>query len=243
MAKLLQTLERHIDPDTIDTMSRQLGTTPDQTNQAVATLLPLLIGGLSRNTHQSVEQKQRLNQALERDHDGSLLGQLSNLAGSFLGNSPSSAGGGQAGGLAGALGGLLSGGAGGTPGNVPGRALQADSILRHIFGNQRQQVETGVGRATGMPGDKIHQLLAMLAPTVMQALGRVKREENLDADGVTRLLDEERSEIEKQAPDTQPGGLLKLLDSNRDGKVDMSDGIAKAGMALGAAFLMSRRRR
>lgn len=236
MAKLLQTLEQHLDPNTINTLSRQLGTTPEQTNQAVATLLPLLIGGLSRNTHQSQEQRRSLNQALEQDHDGRLLGQLSNLAGSLLGNQNPSAGGG----LAGALGGLL-GGAGGA--ETSGRALKAEGILNHIFGNQQQQVETGVSRVTGMSSGKIHQLLTLLAPTVMQALGRVKREENLDEEGVTRLLDEERTEIEKQAPGTQPGGLMRLLDSNQDGKVDLSDDIAKVGMALGTAFLMSRKRR
>ena len=36
---------------------------------------------------------------------------------------------------------------------------------------------------------------------------------------------------------------VKLLDSSQDGKVDLPDNIAKVGMALGFAFLVSKRRR
>lgn len=78
----------------------------------------------------------------------------------------------------------------------------------------------------------------MLAPVVMSALGKVKKQEHLNADGVSRLLDEERSKIEREAPDTQQGNLLGFLDTNDDGRIE--DDVAKLGAAAGGAYLLSR---
>lgn len=85
---LLDGLRDQLGGDTISTLAGQLGTDPQTTKNAVEMALPLLLGGLAHNSAEPAGA-QALGQALERDHDGSLLG---NLAG-FLGGAGEAAGG------------------------------------------------------------------------------------------------------------------------------------------------------
>ena len=235
MPNLTDELRKSLDPQTISSLSRQIGANEEETRQAVGALVPMMIGGMSKNA-QSDEGAQRLNSALEQDHDGSLLDNLSSMLG-----------GGSSGGLGGLAGGLMGAGGGGGVGGMLGgllgggsRATNGAGILGHILGGHQGPVQNGVSRATGLGTGSTGQLMQLLAPIVMSALGKVKRQQNLDSRGVSNLLDRERSTLEEEAPDTQQGGLLGLLDSNRDGKVNMEDDVAKVGAALGTAFLMSR---
>jgi len=91
------------------------------------------------------------------------------------------------------------------------------SILQHIFKGQSNAVATGLGQASGLQPDKATALLTMLAPLVMGALGMAQRTENLDATGVASILGQEHASL----PPTTAGlgGMLGLLDANRDGSV------------------------
>ena len=233
MPNLTDELRKKLDPETIRSLSQQIGADEDQTRQAVGALVPMLIGGMSQNVRGSDEGAQALDGALERDHDGSLLDNLSSMLGGASG-AGALGGGALGGGVGGMLGGLLGGGS---------RATNGAGILGHILGGRQEPVRNGVSRATGLGSGSTGQLMQLLAPIVMSALGRVKRQENLDSQGVKDLLERERSTLEEETPDTQQGGLLSILDSNRDGKVNMEDDVAKVGAALGTAFLMSRGRR
>lgn len=232
---LLQELQQRLTPERIQALSQQLGSDEETTAQAIATALPLLIGGLAYNANQGQDQVASLDRALERDHDGSLLDQLGSLL--------------QGGGLGGMLGGLLGNRSAQTEtqsepsGQIERRAVDGQGILEHVLGPRREAVERGVSQASGLDQAKAGQLLALLAPIVMSALGRLKRQHNLSGPQVKEVLEHDRSEIERRMPNTPQGGLLGILDSNKDGKVDMRDDIAKVGMALGAAFFLSRRGR
>ena len=63
-------------------LSRQLGTDPDQTGNAVAAALPLLLGALGRNSAQP-QGAQALYGALQRDHGGGM--DLGSVLGAVLG--------------------------------------------------------------------------------------------------------------------------------------------------------------
>jgi hypothetical protein len=77
--------------------------------------------------------------------------------------------------------------------------------------------------------------MSMLAPLVMGALGRQRRQQGLDVSGLTGLLGNERREIERRQP--AAGGILSsLLDTDSDGDVDMGD-LAKHGAGLLGKFL------
>lgn len=241
MAELLETLQAELDEDTIRELSERIGSDEETTQRATSMLLPVLIAGLSRNVDRP-EGRRELDHALERDHDGSLLDQL---GGMLRGE----------GGLGDMLGGLFgsreetttstTSTAPRASGQAPAdKRLDGDGILRHLLGSERASIEEGVARASGMDRSKVASLMTLLAPIVMSALGRVKRKEHLGADGIAEVIRRERRVIEEQAPETQrQGGLSRWLDSNRDGKIDFSDDIAKVGMAIGSALLIGRGRR
>jgi hypothetical protein len=113
-----------------------------------------------------------------------------------------------------------------------------DGILRHTLGERRGTVEQELGRRTGLDGGTIAQLLPMLAPLVMGALGRAKRQEGLDINGLASTLTNERRKAETMSAGTIDV-LSMLLDTDRDGQV--ADDISQAGMGLLGRLLRRRR--
>jgi hypothetical protein len=107
--------------------------------------------------------------------------------------------------------------------DVPGYVSRASEgpgagILRHVLGGQQQAVQHGLGQATGLDAGKAGTLLTMLAPLVMGALGRAKRENSLDAGGISTLLTGEQEHLKESAPGVM-GALGRFLDQNNDGSV------------------------
>ena len=214
MSQLLDTLRQQLDQQTVSKMADSIGADPSSTQNAVSTALPLLIGALSRNATSSPQGAQALNQALEQDHDGSLLDNLGGLLG-------------QGGGLGGLLGSLS--------GAAQGRATDGAGILKHVLGGKQSSIARGISKATGLDPQQASQLLGLLAPVVMGALGRVKREQNLQAQDLADQLDREREQIEREAPGMSQGGLLQLLDRDDDGSV--IDDVSQLGKLLGKSGL------
>lgn len=117
---------------------------------------------------------------------------------------------------------------GGNLGGLLGGGGIGGAILGHILGNRRGPVEQGVGRASGLDGAQVAQLLTLLAPLVMGVLGKMKREKGIGADKLPEVLDQSRAEIEQQAPGA--GGLGGMLDSNGDGQI--ADDLARLGTSV-----------
>jgi len=88
-------------------------------------------------------------------------------------------------------------------------------ILGHIFGDQEGAVERGVSQASGFDLSKVGPLLMMLAPIVMGALGRARREEAIDTGDLPREL----GNAANQTGGDQGllGALSSMFDMNRDG--------------------------
>ena len=119
-----------------------------------------------------------------------------------------------------------------------GAQSTGEGILKHVLGGRRQQVQNGLGQASGLDAGKAGQLLAMLAPIVMGALGKARRGRGLDPDGLGAMLGQERRRIERQEPGL--GGLLgNLLDADGDGSV--MDDLGKIGGSLLGNLLGGRR--
>ena len=120
--------------------------------------------------------------------------------------------------------------------DVPGFIDRAESgpgagILRHILGVRQQNVQAGLGQATGLDPQKAGQLLTMLAPLVLGALGRTKREKGLDTGSLSTLLSGEQQRLQETAPGVM-GMLGRFLDRDNDGSaVDDIGGML--GKALG----------
>lgn len=190
----------------LDKISGQLGADKNATSAAMTAALPMILGGLAKNA-KSPEGAASLASALEKDHDGSLLDNIPGLVG-MLGGGGS--GGGGLGGLLGAATSMLGGGA-------SKKSVDGAGILRHVLGDKQPTVEQGISKASGLDMSKVAMLLPMLAPIVMGAVGKMKKENNLDAGGLASMLGQEREAVAKKAPEL--GGIMGMLDADGDGSV------------------------
>lgn len=78
MENLLGSILSQLNKDTIQKMGSQLNASPSATQKAINSALPLIMGALARN-NSTPEGKKSLESALQRDHDGSILGHLNDL--------------------------------------------------------------------------------------------------------------------------------------------------------------------
>ncbi|GGK13133.1 hypothetical protein GCM10008955_03040 [Deinococcus malanensis] len=117
------------------TVGRQLGTSPHQTEAAMEAAVPLLLGALNRNA-QTPDGAAALSGALDR-HDGRAL----DLFGQ---------------------------------GQVPD-PQEGQKILGHLFGNQQYAAANAVSQRSGIDPQMAMQVLMMLAPLVMNYLGRQRQ--------------------------------------------------------------------
>jgi hypothetical protein len=193
MDSVLQMLLSQLSGDTLDNISDQLGVNKQSAQQAISLALPLLLGNLNRNTATS-EGAQALANALQRDHDGSILDNL--------------------------------------VGNLGQQEVVDDgyAILGHVLGDKRGSVGKTIGQASGMDSNTTMQLLSMLAPVVLGALGKMQRKQELDAGGVASMLMQEREQATSKVP-----GIAQLLDMDADG--DITDDIVNLGGSLLSSFL------
>jgi len=104
-----------------------------------------------------------------------------------------------------------------------------EGILKHALGGRRPAVEAAVSKDTGLDTSAITKLLPMLAPLVMGALGREKRQKGLDVGSLASMLSGEGQRAKEMAPGAF-GMLGSLLDDEGDG-LDAGD-IADAGKGI-----------
>ena len=192
MDSIFDMLSGQLGGSMLDQLSGQLGGNRDATNSAITAALPAIIGALAKNASKPGGADALAN-ALDRDHDGSVLEDL----GGFL--------------------------------NKGGNVKDGDGILKHVFGERRPQVEQAISKNSGLDMSAIGKLLPMLAPIVLGALGKAKKEKSLDSGGLGDLLGLEKKRVQEAAP--QLDGLLGMLDLDKDGSV------ADEVMGFGAKIL------
>lgn len=156
-------------------------------NQIIALLAvaaPLIISYL-RNKSQDTKEAEALNNALDKDHDGSILNDSSQLE---------------------------------------ARESEGGSILSHIFGGDKQNVENQLSQNTGISIDKIGPVLAMLAPVIMGYIGKEKQQNNVGAGGLGDLLGGILGNASNQAQAQQSSPLNDILGSVLGGGQSQSSG-------------------
>ena len=76
MTNLLEMLSSQLGGENLKKISTQIGADEDSTKGALSAALPLLIGALTKNAS-SGDGADKLSGALSRDHDGSIMDNLS----------------------------------------------------------------------------------------------------------------------------------------------------------------------
>ena len=193
MSGLLDQLTSQLSGDALESLSRSIGADRGQTQSAMTAALPVLLGALAKNAAQP-SGAEALHKALDRDHDGSIL---DNLSGAL--SSPN--------------------------------LTDGEGILKHVLGGRRDQVTSGLSKASGLGGDQVGKMLATLAPLVLGSLGRAKRTQGMGIEDLSNMLGSERKQMESREP-ALGGFLTGLLD--RDGDGSIIDDLA--GGALGRLF-------
>ena len=102
-------------------------------------------------------------------------------------------------------------------------------ILGHIFGDKLGAAQNTVSRTSGMDLGRVVSLLMMLAPIVMGALGKTRRQGEVDENSLPDML----GGASRQAASNSPLSdiLSQMLDSNRDGS-SIDDILKMAGGLL-----------
>lgn len=121
----------------------KFGVDKNQMIALAAMAAPLIISYLRKKSQDSNEAE-KLNTALNKDHDGSILDH---------------------------------------PSQAADRQEEGNSILSHIFGGQKSEVENSLSQKSGISMDKIGPLLGMLAPIVMGYIGKQKQQSNVQSGG------------------------------------------------------------
>ncbi len=194
MNSILDALQTRLAEEQSTQVARQLGTDRSTAQQAIQAALPALMAALASNA-QRPEGASSLAAALEEDHDGSILDDLSGFF-------------------------------------ARGDTADGEGILKHALGERRPTVERAVAQNSGLDLSTVTRLLPLLAPIVMGALGKQKRESNLDIGGLVGMLVGERQRARQQAPAGLAGVLGGLLDQEGDG-LDIGDVADAAGKLFG----------
>jgi hypothetical protein len=133
----------------------------DQAQSAAQNAFSTLLGAVAKNA--ATEQgAQQLNQALEKDHDGSILDNLT----SFLSSGPTQ--------------------------NVSERTTNGSGILGHLLGDKQQGIVQGLSQVNNMSPEATQNLLSTVAPMVMGVLGKAKSSQGFDVNGLMSLLGQQQ---------------------------------------------------
>lgn len=97
------------------------------------------------------------------------------------------------------------------PSQAASREAEGGSILSHIFGGQKADVENQLSQNTGISMDKIGPALGMLAPLIMGYIGQQKQQNNVSAGGLGGLLDGILGSANQQSQSASP--LNEILGS------------------------------
>jgi hypothetical protein len=194
MSFITDMLVQQLSGNAASQISQKLGVDKGTATQAIAMAAPLLMSALARNAS-NPEGVKALYQALDQDHDGNILDDVSG----FLGGNP--------------------------------QAANGAGILGHVLGDKLGAVQNGLAQQTGLDANASGQLLEMLAPLVMGALGKTQKQQGLDVSGLSDLLGNHQQAAQASSPDMM-GMLGGLLDMNKDGNV-MDDVGRIAGQLFG----------
>lgn len=195
-------LQQQLSGPVLEQLTRQIGANDTrQTASAASGVMNLLLGAMAQNARKP-QGAESLAKALDRDHDGSLLGNLMDLfSGQMQASNP--------------------------------KSVNGAGILQHILGARQSGAAAAISKATGLNAQQVGSLMVALAPMVMSALGKAKKEQNMGAGDLAGMLGGLMKPAAGQKKQADPTMQLvnAFLDKNKDGS------IADDLMRMGGSFL------
>jgi hypothetical protein len=189
MGNLFDLLQGHLDENMVSHLSNQIGgASQAQTATAAQGIISTLLSGLAKNAS-TPEGAASLNNALERDHDGSLLDNIMGMLGG-----------------------------GGQTAPEPSRAMNGAGIVNHILGPNQSGAIDMISKMSGLDSSKTGNLMTMLAPMVMSMLGKQKQQQGLDMSGIASLLTNSVGQ-QRQAGNPLMDMATRFLDKDGDGSM------------------------
>ncbi len=196
---LFSLLEQQLGNENLmETLTQQIGGADvNQTRNAAGGVISALMGAMAKNAS-NPQGASALANALDRDHDGSVL---DDVVGLLSGKSEAA-----------------------NP-----KALNGAGIVNHLLGDRQTNVMDMVSQVSGMDKNQVGSLMIKLAPVIMGALGKTKRESGLDIGGLANLLQGTVTQ-QKQANPVM-NMVTSFLDKDGDGSV-VDDLMQSAGKSL-----------
>lgn len=197
--------------DFINQLSQQIGgAEPAQTKAAATGIVSTLMSAMAKNAA-TPEGASSLANALDRDHDGSIL---DDAIGMLSGQNKQV--------------------------SNAGRMLNGSGILSHLLGGKQNGAINMISQMSGLDNQKTGNLMAMLAPILMGALGKTKRQSGLDASGIFNLLNGTVTTQRQQSSGNQTMDMItRFIDQDGDG--DITDDAIKIGGSLLKRFFGRKR--
>jgi len=184
---LMDLLQSQLSDGMIDQLSQQLGGADKKQTATAASGIMSTLVGALAKNTATPEGAQALNGALEKDHDGSILDDVMGFIG------------------------------GGNAQAQNSRMLNGGGILKHLLGERQGGAVSMISKMSGLNQSKTGNLMSMLAPLVMGALGQQKRQNGLDTGGMASLLSGSVSQHKQSNPAMNM--ITSFLDQDGDGSI------------------------
>lgn len=211
MAALLEALSRPFNKEVLGLVSDHIGVAEAATRSGIVAALPVLVGAVAAQGRD--EAPEALDAALAARHDGTVHEHLTTV----LERVESGAG------LADVEPWVIE------RLELDPAALEGDGILDHLVGDRRERIALAISRGTDLRAEQANDLLAVLAPIVMSALGHVKNANQLDVEGLQHLLREERRALQSMLDaDEEAPSLFDVLDADPKETLRVTTRIAEA---------------
>jgi hypothetical protein len=205
---LMDILQGQISDDMLGQLSEHIGAEPQQTAQATNGIFATLLGGLANNA--STENGlSSLGSALDRNHDGSMIDDLLGM-----------------------VGGMMQGGGQSSP------ATNGVGILGHILGDRQEVAAEQIGQSSGLSMSQVMKLMPILAPIVMNVLGKTKNAGGMDLGGLAGILMGSAQQAQQQPGmgDLLGTVLGHVMGGGQQGQQGPNQGGGLLGSVLGGIF-------
>ncbi len=166
---LMQLIQGQLTEGVMDQLVRQSGGNQQQTAAATNGILSTLIGAMAKNATSSQEGASSLFNALNNDHDGSLLDNI----GDYL--NPE------------------------RPNPVNERTANGMGILNHLFGPKQEQISRNIGQHAGLDQQSTLGLMAKLAPIVMAVMGKQQQSQGFSVTDLMGFMTNQQSSMQQQS--------------------------------------------